>query len=103
LSTFSITVLAWVFFRAKSIKEALSYIYIMFSSLFTIPKSIPLILSLLIPFFIIVEWLQRDKQHALEFDVLKISKISRWLIYYSLIFIIFSFGGGQQEFIYFQF
>lgn len=99
--TFFITLIAWVFFRAENVSQAFSYLGNMFSaSLFTIPQrrdTIPLILIL-----VLVEWIQRKKQHGLEIDGIKFVAL-RWVIYYLVIFIILNFGGSQQQFIYFQF
>lgn len=99
--TFFITLIAWVFFRAENVTQAFSYLGHMFSqSLFSIPGRrgvIPLILIL-----IVVEWIQRKKQHGLEIDRIKFPTV-RWAIYYIVILIILNFGGSQQQFIYFQF
>jgi len=104
--TFFITVIAWVFFRADSLQHAFLYLNNIFSkSIFSIPEIHPMKYLVLVIVFVIVEWLQRDKQHALYLDNInvKIPKFIRWGIYYSIIFIIIWFGGKQQEFIYFQF
>ena len=102
--TFSLTTLAWIFFRSETISQALSYIGEIFSaSLFTFPQVFPEIALLMILVLIITEWLQRDKQHALQFTNMNIPQFARWGIYYTLIFIMIWFGGNQQEFIYFQF
>jgi F0F1-type ATP synthase assembly protein I len=53
--------------------------------------------------FICFEFLQRDKQHALQIDNFKLPEVIKWSLYYVLIIVIFTFGGTQQEFIYFQF
>ena len=101
INNFLLTTYAWVFFRAENVSQAFSYIEHMFSvSLFTIPQrreTIPLILIL-----IVVEWIQRKKQHGLEIDGIKFAAL-RWAIYYLVIFVILNFGGSQQQFIYFQF
>lgn len=102
--TFFITLIAWVFFRASSVREAFDYIYIMFGNgLFTIPEILPKKLIILIGILVLAEWLQRSKQHALEFKDVKIPGIIRWGIYFVIVFVIFRFGGTQQDFIYFQF
>jgi D-alanyl-lipoteichoic acid acyltransferase DltB (MBOAT superfamily) len=104
-ATFALTVLAWIFFRADSISQAFSYIERVFSkSLISIPKdtNAKLILPLLL-ILILVEWLQRDKQHGLDFNNRKIPTFGRITIYYALIAIIMLFGAQQQSFIYFQF
>ena len=102
--TFLITTLAWIFFRAKSIGDAFGYLQGIFSkSIFSIPTIRPVSTLILIVFFILLEWLQRDKQHALQMDGIKIPRLVRWAGYYALVNVIFIFGGKQQEFIYFQF
>ena len=53
--------------------------------------------------FLVIEWLQREKQHALEFAKLKMPRLVRWSIYSFIVFVLFIFGGKEQEFIYFQF
>ena len=58
---------------------------------------------ILILIMFLAEWLQRDKQHALQFDGIGIPSWVRWLIYYAVVFCIVWFSGEQQEFIYFQF
>lgn len=108
-STFIITVIAWIFFRAESLGHAFQYISDMFSlkdfNPFEHAKlrgSIVCIL-LIIP-FIIIEWLGRENNYAIEVLGLKWPRIWRWLFYATIVFIIGMYmhsGGG--EFIYFQF
>lgn len=111
--TFSLVTIAWIFFRAESLSHAITYLNQMFSySLFHAPvedlKKISdgadiLYLFGLALILFLTEWLQRDKQHALQLNSLQISKPVRWGIYYTLLMLIYWFQGGQQEFIYFQF
>lgn len=108
LLTFGLTVLAWIFFRAENIEHALSYISQIFSSsLFTFPEFEGMIKALttiiLILFFILIEWQGREKQYAIEHFGSKWKQPLRYLFYYSIIIIIFLFGGKEQQFIYFQF
>ncbi len=106
--TFSLTVLAWVFFRAESLRQAVNYISTIFSqSLFAIPhyrgmrhSKISLILILV---FIIIEWIGRKENYAIENFGKNWKRPFRWTFYYMLIVIIYIFMGPQQEFIYFQF
>jgi D-alanyl-lipoteichoic acid acyltransferase DltB (MBOAT superfamily) len=103
-ATFFITCMARVFFRSESISGAFHYIRIMFSaSLLTIPSIFPSRLIPAIILFVIIEWIQREKQHALHIDSFKLPEVVKWGLYYSLIIIIIVFGGSQQEFFYFQF
>jgi alginate O-acetyltransferase complex protein AlgI len=110
LFTFSLTVFAWIFFRAESISHALQYINgIIHPSIFSFPvlkMSLEFLSTLFfMSLLILFEWLNREKQHALELSSVHIFKrsILRKVIYIALIFSIFVFGGGEQAFIYFQF
>ena len=106
--TFSLTVFAWIFFRAENLMHAFSYIGEIFSSsLFSLPahfggwKALITLLGVII--FMSAEWFQRDKQYALDLSLIRGGRWVRWGIYLSIILAIISFGGQQQEFIYFQF
>ena len=54
---------------------------------------------------LIIEWVQRDKEHALQLADNKFFQFRtiRWATYYLLIVAIVFFAGGNQTFIYFQF
>lgn len=104
LLTFILTLIAWVFFRSDNLTHAFEYLGRMFSAgLFIMPrhtaflKIVPFILILLL-----VEWVQRTKQHGLEISGISYRPM-RWAVYYSVIITIILFGGTQQTFIYFQF
>ena len=106
--TFSLTVFAWIFFRASNVTNAFIYISKIFSiSLFQIPyfpnisDSIQIIFVTLI--FIIVEWIGREQQYAIAILGSKWHKLPRWIMYYCIILSIFYFKGDEQQFIYFQF
>jgi len=106
--TFSLTVLAWVFFRAENVKHALSYLSTIFSkSLFTMPHFKGMRLGLetiiLILIFVIIEWLGRNEQFAIQKLGLTWKRPLRYALYYSIILAILLFRGKQQQFIYFQF
>jgi hypothetical protein len=53
--------------------------------------------------FVLMEWLGREHQYAIAHLGLKWKRPVRWAMYYTVVIIIFWFGGSQQEFIYFQF
>jgi alginate O-acetyltransferase complex protein AlgI len=105
LITFGLTVFAWIFFRAENLNHAFIYIQNIFkTSLFSIPTVRPSNILILIVLFIILEWLGRKQQYAIEVLLLKKSKTLRWLFYMILIALILVFNSPtQQEFIYFQF
>ena len=102
--TYLLTVLAWVLFRSDTIGDAQRYLSGIFSpSLFSIPEVGSPRMAALIATFVLVEWLQRDKQHALQIEQVVRRAGARWAIYYATIAVIYFFGGQQQQFIYFQF
>lgn len=100
--TFSVTCIAWIFFRAESVTQAYQYIKRIFSTeLFTIPH-LPVKAMALIAIMLIVEWINRERFHGLE-----IKRFSPWIrrfFYIILIFIILRYANfGNNAFIYFQF
>ncbi|MGK7961255.1 MBOAT family O-acyltransferase [Crocosphaera sp.] len=106
--TFGLTMLAWIFFRAENLNHALSYIQGIFnSSLLSIPdfpnRKDAVFFLILIVYFVLIEWLGRENQYAIEKLFLKQNRILRWIYYYSLIYMIIFFAGQEQDFIYFQF
>jgi hypothetical protein len=60
-------------------------------------------LPILIAAFILVEWLGREKQYALQNFGDRYPSFTRWTFYYTVMAIIFYYAGAGQEFIYFQF
>ena len=110
--TFSLTVLAWIFFRAETVSKAVHYIGKIFSpSLFKTPdkrafiesNTNPFAAILLILFFVMIEWIGREHQYALARFGVSWYKPVRWAVYYILVIAIFLFMGKEQQFIYFQF
>lgn len=100
--TFFLTIIAWIFFRATTVTEAIQYIGSMFNtSLFQFPQAdIKPFLYILI--LIIIEWFQREKQHGLVLDHVKLAPM-RWAIYAFVFCLILFFGAKSESFIYFQF
>ena len=104
LTTFLLVVVVWVFFRAENLTHAFEYLSRMFTlSLFSVPDVLPKNLLLVILMFTAMEWFQREKQHALEFEVKKSIAVTRWPLYIFLILLVVGFGGDKHEFIYFNF
>lgn len=104
--TFQLVVIGWIIFRSDSISQAWDYLSRMCSlSFFEFSlscgwKTVPFILGMLL-----VEWLQRDKQHALQLPhagVLRYRAV-RVVLYYALILTIFLQAGSPETFVYFQF
>src|SRR6185312_3176047 len=104
--TFSLTVFAWIFFRAENISSAFVFISKMLNpSLFSLPTLRPFNLFVLLIGFVIVEWLSRDKKHGLEFNSALIVKPIRIAIYLIISYsVLFNLKFHEaSEFIYFQF
>ena len=73
LYTMGIVLLAWVFFRAADTHEAFSYLGRIFSpSLISLSPYFHKIKYILVVLFFFVEWLQRHKDHPLQFTNLRI-------------------------------
>ena len=105
--TFFLAVVGWIIFRAETMSQAVSYIYRMFVSPFkgSSVGSLKYTFSFVI-MMMVVEWLQRDKQHGLEFDDCKgllRYRTVRWSIYVCILLVTLVFAGEQSQFIYFQF
>lgn len=103
-STFMLAVIAWIFFRSDSIKNAFGYITEIFIKRPAIDASVPLMIIIMIAFFIIVEWIGREEQFALA--ILNKSKLSvlRYTTYVTIAIAILFLGNFQgNQFIYFQF
>ncbi|MDA3817094.1 MAG: MBOAT family protein [Prolixibacteraceae bacterium] len=107
--TFSLTVLAWVFFRAENIGHALNYLSTIFSkSLLSFPRFPQMGLAfstiILITIFIIIEWLGRDKQYAIENIITVKNNYIRYSLYLGIVITIMIMGNfNENQFIYFQF
>jgi len=106
--TFSLTVFAWIFFRAANVTHAFSYISEIFSkSVFTIPSfgggKMAVIISLILLLFIIIEWLGREHQYAIAHLGNNWPRAIRWSFYLGIVSSLFLFTGKEQVFIYFQF
>ena len=103
-TTFALTTFAWIFFRANSLGEAFSYIGGIFSpSLFSMPRIDNRPLLVLIALFLAVEWMGREQKYALEKIKVSWPIAVRWSFYLLLIWVIGTYGGTEQDFIYFQF
>jgi D-alanyl-lipoteichoic acid acyltransferase DltB (MBOAT superfamily) len=112
LLTFSLTVLAWIFFRAENITHAITYLLDLFLGLgeyINYYKSYRYLYNVGSPFiiifcaFFIIEWLGRGQQFAIERFGLNWKPIFRYIFYLVIIISIFWFTGSEQQFIYFQF
>lgn len=118
ICTFVLVDLAWIFFRAKSVDTAISYICRMFAtfdardflneSLFAMGLDIKevFLLVFLIFFLLIVSFIQEKK--VIRYWVMNQNIVFRWIIYLASVFFILLWGifgedYQQTQFIYFQF
>ena len=107
LLTFFLVVIGWIIFRAESIGQAWEYVCGIFNvSLLSLPwvktrmYYIPLFIFIVV--MLVVEWLQREKQHGLL--MVNIPLVIRWCVYLLMTFVIYKFGCfNYNQFIYFQF
>lgn len=109
LSTFGITVLAWVFFRAESLTHAISYLDSMFNlDLFSIPHIMDMpkvkISLVLLTLFVCIEWLGREGAFAIDVLEKKLNGVQRIILYSFIVFLIGMYSPtSENPFIYFQF
>ncbi len=110
IKTFIIVTFAWVFFRAKNIKEGFDYIVGIFSNTFYDESFISKVgvkhqdLYIIIFFTVlmfIIEWFNRSSTFGL--GKLPNSKVLRYVFYVFLCLTVLEFFSGKSEFIYFQF
>lgn len=109
LLTFVLVLLAWVFFRASSMHQALQILgEILSPSLLTFPRELLNVEAQFtlgfIWMMIAVEWLGREGLHALSAMEKIRHRAARWLIYSGLLILMVLFMQTKESpFIYFQF
>ncbi len=111
--TFIITCFAWIFFRADNVSSAFKMIgkilvqvasklaYIDTYNYLFYKVKLPVFMFLFI--FIIIEWLGRKREFALQGVAYNLNPFARWALYLILFFFVLALGGNEVEFIYFQF
>ena len=101
LLTFMLATAGWIIFRSDSIAQAWQY-FAQIPHLGTPYTEGLLTITLLTAGMFVVEWVQRQREHGLDLQMLK-SHILKFSIYYIIIFILFLVQKGAESFIYFQF
>ena len=102
--TFVLVVFGWIIFRSESMEQAWVICKRVLSpSILSIPEMSGITgFSIAICIMLVVEWIQRDKPHPLDFG-----RIPWWpvraMAYFSIFFLILALGGHSENFIYFQF
>jgi len=106
LLTFALVCIAWIFFRAENITQAFDYIAQMVTNIEFNPRLFRKNIFLLVGIgvLLLVEWLQRYKQHGFEFEEAKVPQLVRGAIYITTALAILLFASqAETSFIYFQF
>lgn len=106
LTTFLAVVVGWIIFRAENVQQAWAYLAgIISPSLFDVNIAHAKRALLYILMLLAVEWMQRDKQHALQISATGFFRhaLIRWSVYVGLTVVILLLCGKQAEFIYFRF
>lgn len=106
LLTFSFTTLAWIFFRSPDLSTAGTYFTHLFSSSILSKPAMDIRVYLFIAWvliFMLVEWMGRKEEFAIQKMALGKPAIFRYGFYYGLVMAVFLFARKEQEFIYFQF
>jgi D-alanyl-lipoteichoic acid acyltransferase DltB (MBOAT superfamily) len=105
--TFFLAVVGWIIFRAETMTQAWEYLSRMLTTPYVAGQEIIDTKNMLLSGFglLLVEWLQRDKQHALQLPASGIFKYAaaRYFLYLLIVVLMVLFSGTVQTFIYFQF
>lgn len=106
VTTFILVVFGWIFFRANDVTHAWNYIKGIFTSdLFKAPK-LPEeadVVIFFVIFLLVIEWIGRESNFALEKFGLRWYRPIRWFFYSFLLLCVIVLSGKEQAFIYFQF
>ena len=105
-ATFLLVVVGWIIFRSEDMTQACGFLSHMFSNLLAYaPMKFGKYDLLLCAMLVSMEWLQRDKQHALQLDGVGLFRHAyvRYVLYAALFTLIIFAAGKVQTFIYFQF
>ena len=108
LLTFLTVSILWVFFRSKTVYDALKYLQnLVYKWNSILPdfngRKSALVLSIIIFVFMIFEWIGKSHNCPLVFTNTFKNKWLKWGFYYAIIFSILYFYRGNDQFIYFQF
>ena len=102
LLTFVLAMIGWVLFRSETIGQAWDFLLGMFSKTLFAAPAIPAKTLLFVAIMLVVEWVQRKKEHGFVMDGVK-SGLLRYACYLAVLAVIFVFGVFNESFIYFQF
>ena len=103
LCVFIVVSIGWVLFRADSINQIITILKSIISN--PVSMAIPLLPKraiILILLAVVIEWLQRNKEHPLQFGAWG-GKWLRPVVYYTIAILILILGTQNETFIYAQF
>ena len=104
--TFFLAVIGWIIFRAETMTQAFEYLSAMVSNKFFDTSMLYGVTYLCLGIILLlIEWLQRDKQHALQLpnNIFFRHRYIRFFLYIIIVLLCLTFYGESQTFIYFQF
>lgn len=101
---FALATFGWILFRAETMGQFITFMQQMCThSLLSKPNIGGMSGTLLMIVMMFgVEWIMRDKKHGLDLSGVK-SGVVRWMIYLTMLFVIFAYGGHAENFIYMYF
>lgn len=105
VGTFTLIALVTIIFRVESLGDGWIYFTHLFSnSLISLPDlGMTNDFKVLLVFMFLIEWIGRERQHALENIENQWPKVIRYPFYYLLLILISKYAEDGQTFIYFQF
>ena len=108
LVTFLLINFGWILFRAPDVATFGAFTARLFSPSLFSPHGLTMKMASMLLWcggLVIVEWLQRERQHVLQIDGIGVlgTRAARLTLYAVMVAAIFYFAGEVQTFIYFQF
>ncbi len=111
VGTFALVTFTFIIFRSASITDAVGFMHQLLSGLVHHPGVFLLrsswapyfTISMMIALFMLIEWVGREQEYAIEKLGVNWPRPVRWAFYYSMLLSIIFFQSAQQAFIYFQF
>lgn len=108
LATYGLVMIGHLIFRAPTIEQAYDFSRSIFTNGMTgisVIDSYGMLYCLFAVVLLMLEWIQREKEHALQLSSSPLfqQRIIRWGLYLFLVLLIITFTGQSQAFIYFQF
>ena len=102
--TFTLVMFTFVFFKVETITQGFDY----FERIFLLETTssghqIPKLIFLLCFVLLVIEWLGKHSDYAIQSLFDKLPRLFRWPLFIIMIALVLLFNGEEQQFIYFQF